>query len=178
MFLKIMSITLSETILPKTLKNFHDLSEGKLFFDFIQSVENGINCKFLAKKIIAWFNKNQDAKKQKGSVIRFRGKESYNYFQNFSQLIFHDIRSVNKTKNDYLMQLFYESILSRELVSIVVRIDDINNNELSKIFSSGRRIFFVVLFTMFRCHQAYVFFQLLSLIAQNISSINFVSAEV
>ena len=53
MFLKVMNKTLRETILPKTLKNFHELSEGNLFFDFIQSVKNGINCNFLAKKIIA-----------------------------------------------------------------------------------------------------------------------------
>ena len=53
MFLKIMSITLSETILRKILKCFHDLSEGHLFFDFLQSFKNRINRKFLAKKIIA-----------------------------------------------------------------------------------------------------------------------------
>ena len=53
MFLKIMSITLSETILHKILKRFHDLSQGHLFFDFLRSFKNRINCKFLAKKIIA-----------------------------------------------------------------------------------------------------------------------------
>ena len=53
MFLKVMNITLSETISQKTLKRFHELSEGNLFFDFIQSVKNGMNCNFLAKKIIA-----------------------------------------------------------------------------------------------------------------------------
>ena len=31
-----MNITLSEAILPKILKNFRDLSEGNLFFEFIQ----------------------------------------------------------------------------------------------------------------------------------------------
>ena len=74
MFLKIMNITLSETILPKNLKSFHNLSEGNLFFDFIQSIKNRMNCNFLAKKIIAWFNENQDAKKQKDFAFRFRGK--------------------------------------------------------------------------------------------------------
>ena len=32
MFLKVMNITLSETILPKTLKSFHDLTKGNLFY--------------------------------------------------------------------------------------------------------------------------------------------------
>ena len=64
MFLKIMNITLSETILPQNLKCFHNLLEGNLFFDFIQSIKNGMNCNFLVKKVIAWFNENQYAKKQ------------------------------------------------------------------------------------------------------------------
>ena len=104
MFLKITSITLSETILHKILKRFHDLSQGHLFFDFLRSFKNRINCKFLAKKIIAQFNENQDAKKQKESVFRFSGKESYNFFPKFPRVI----RTVNKTKNDSLMQIFYE----------------------------------------------------------------------
>ena len=79
MFLKVINITLSETILPKTLKSFYDLSERNLFFDFIQSVKNGMNCNFFAKKIIAWFNENQNAKKQKDFAFRFRRKESYKY---------------------------------------------------------------------------------------------------
>ena len=98
MFLKAMNITLSETILPRTLKSFHDLPEGNLFFDFIQSVKNGMNCNFLAKKTIAWLNENQNAKKQKDFAFRFRGKESYKYLQNFPLLILNVIRRVNKQK--------------------------------------------------------------------------------
>ena len=124
-----MNITLSETILPKTLKSFYDLSEGNLFFDFIQSVKNGMNCNFLAKKIIAWFNENQNAKKQKDFAFRFRGKESYKYLQNFPLLVLNVITRVNKTKKVTLIQVFYESIYVRKLVSISVRIDDINNND-------------------------------------------------
>ena len=68
------------------------------------------------------------------------------------------------------MQVFYESIHLRKLVSISVRIDDINNNELSEMFMSERRFLFVVPFSMFRCHQAYDVFQLLHHIMQNIPS--------
>ena len=141
MFLKVINITLSETILPKTLKSFYDLSEGNLFFNFIQSVKNGMNCNFLTKKIIAWFNENQNAKKQKDFAFRFRGKKSYKYLQNFPLLILNVIRRVNKTKEVTLMEVFYESIYLRKLVSISVRIDDINNNELSEMFMSRRRLF-------------------------------------
>ena len=87
MFLKIMSITLSETILRKILKCFHDLSEGRLFFDFLQSFKNRINCKFLAKKIIAQFNENQDAKKQKESLsLDSAARRAITFFQNFLEL--------------------------------------------------------------------------------------------
>ena len=134
MFLKVMNITSRDTIFPETLKSFYDLSEGNLFFDFIQSVKNGMNCNFLAKKIIAWLNENQNA-------FRFRGKESYKYLQSFPLLILNVIRRVNKTKKVTLMQVFYESIHLRKLVSISVREDDINNNELSEMFMSGRRLF-------------------------------------
>ena len=34
-------------------------------FDFIQSIKNGMNCKLLAKNVTAWFNENQDAKKER-----------------------------------------------------------------------------------------------------------------
>ena len=110
MLLKVMNMTLSETILPKTLKSFHDLSDSKLFFDFIQFVKEGMNCNFLANKIIACFNENQDAKKQKDFAFRFRGKESYKYLQNFLLLILNVIRRVTKTKKVSLTQVFYESI--------------------------------------------------------------------
>ena len=49
------------------------------------------------------------------------------------------------------MEVFYESIHLRKLVLISVRIDDINNNELSEMLMSGRSL----------CHQAYGVFQLL-----------------
>ena len=39
------------------------------------------------------------------------------------------------------MEVFYESIHLRKLVLISVRIDDINNNELSEMLMSGRRLF-------------------------------------
>ena len=51
-----------------------------------------MNCNFLAKKIIAWFNVNQNAEKQKDFAFRFRRKESYNYLQNFPLLILSVIR--------------------------------------------------------------------------------------
>ena len=111
MFLKAMNITLSETIFPRILKSFHDLSEGNLFFDFIQSVKNGMNCNFLAEKIIAWFNENQNAKKQKDFAFRFRGKDSYNYFQNFPLLILNVIRKVNKAKKASLIQVFMSQFI-------------------------------------------------------------------
>ena len=95
-----------------------------------------MNCNFLAKKIISWFNENQNAKEQKDLVFRFGGKESYNYLQNFPLLFLNVIRRVNKTKKVTLMQVFYESIYLRKLVSISVWIDDINNNELSEMFMS------------------------------------------
>ena len=136
-----MNITLSETILPKTLKSFHDLSESNLLFDFIQSVNSGMKCNVLAKKIIVWFNENQDAEKQKEFASRLRCKESYNYFQNISLLILNVKRRVNKTKKVYPMQAFYEPIHLRKLVSFSVLIDDIDNNELNEMFVSGRRFF-------------------------------------
>ena len=96
MFLKIRNITLSETILLKTLTSFHDLSEGNLFFDFIQSVKNGMNCHFLAKKIIAWFNESQNAKKQKDFAFRFRGRE----LQQFTKLSSVNFECYKKSKQD------------------------------------------------------------------------------
>ena len=73
-----------------------------------------MNYNFLAKKIIAWFNENQNTKKQKDFAFRFRGKECYNYLQNFSLLILNVMRRVNKKKKVTLMQVFYESIHLRK----------------------------------------------------------------
>ena len=100
-----------------------------------------MNLNLFAKKIIAWFNENQDVKTQKDFAFRFRGKESYNYLQNFPLLILYVIRRVNKTKKVFLMQVFYDSIHLLKLIPIFIQIDDISNNKLSKMFVSGRRLF-------------------------------------
>ena len=111
MFLKVINITLSETTFPETLKSFYDLSEGNLFFNFIQSVKNGMNCNFSARKMTVWFNENQNAKKQKDFAFRSRGKDSYNYFQNFPLLILNVIRKVNKAKKASLIQVFMSQFI-------------------------------------------------------------------
>ena len=52
-----------------------------------------MNCNFLAKKVIAWFNVNQNAEKQKDFAFRCRGKE----LQLFAKLSFINFECYKKT---------------------------------------------------------------------------------
>ena len=85
-----------------------------------------MSCNYLAKKLCEWFDESKDFKNEKDFTFRFRGKESFNYLQNFPKLIdvlvpkIKDVDSIFK-----LSQVFYQSIQLRKLISFSVRIENI-----------------------------------------------------
>ena len=101
-----------------------------------------MNCNALGKKVIQWFNENKEANKERDFTFRFRGKESFNYLQSFPSLI---SWLKDKFKNPdacyRLMQIFYQSLYLRKIVSFSVRIEDIVLADTIEMEISGQKLF-------------------------------------
>ena len=100
-----------------------------------------MNSNDLAKKLVAWFNENRDAKQERDFGFRFRGRESFNYLQGFPSLIQMLKSKVNKSGYDRLIQVFYQSFYLRHLVSFSVRIENIDSIDIPEIILTGKKLF-------------------------------------
>ena len=121
---------MSQANLPSNIKSFNEIQEDNLLVVFINFVKTNMNCNYLSKKLITWFNENREAKKEKPFGFRFRGKESFNYLQNFPQLFQMLKFKIASQAFHRLMQVFYQSINLRKLVSFSVRIENISEEDI------------------------------------------------
>lgn len=127
--------------LSSHIKTFKEIPDHNILYQFIMFVKNDMNSNFLAKKIIAWFNENKEANKERPFGFRFRGKESANYLKGFQQLIELVSRQVSSQASiNRLCQVFHQSLQLRKLVSFCVRIED-TNYEVKDMLAAGRKLF-------------------------------------
>ena len=140
-FVKILKIVISQANLPAEVKCFKDLPDDNLFVHFIKFIRVEMNSNYLAKKIIAWFNENKVSKQQREFGFRFRGRESYNYLQGFPSLIYMLKSLVDKNSYLHLLQVFYESVCLRKLISYSVRIEDTDDLDVDDMITTGRHLF-------------------------------------
>ena len=103
MFMKVKNIVISQA------KN--------LFVVFIEFIRTDMNSNYLAKKLIAWFNENKTAGKERDFGFHFRGRESLNYLKGFPSLIKMLKPKVSHDAFKLLIHIFYQSIMLRDLVS-------------------------------------------------------------
>jgi len=100
-----------------------------------------MNCNFLSKKLITWFDENQGSKVQDFS-FRFRGKESNNFLSFFPKLIeFLKEKFNDKNRVQRLLQIFYQSLQLRYVVSYSVRITEITEEDIAEMQKYGRKLF-------------------------------------
>ena len=92
----------------------------------------------MGKKIIAWFNENRLSRE---FGFKFREKESYNYWKRFPLLILMLKLYIFEQNLTHLVQIHYESLCLRMLVSYSVRIEDASDIDASKIISVGQKLF-------------------------------------
>ena len=141
MFMKLVKVVLlnSET---RSVNYFKELPENNLLYFFIDFVRKQMNCNFLGKKLITWFNENKEGKGEKPFSFRFRGKESFNYLKFFPSLILvlkeklTDRNSIHR-----IMCVFYQSLCLRKVVSYSVRIEEINLEDLDDMKQVARKLF-------------------------------------
>ena len=142
MFMKLVKVVLASSDISTNIKFFKDLPQDNLFSFFINYVRTEMNCNFLGKKMITWFNENKEGKGEKVFSFRFRGKESFNYLKYFPTLIvaiktkLQDSNAINR-----LLCVFYQSMCLRKLVSFSVRIEEISAQDLYEMKQAGRKLF-------------------------------------
>ena len=141
MFMKVLNVVLTQTNFPATCKVFKELPDENLFVIFVNFVKKDMNRNVLAKKIIAWFNENEGAHKERDFGFRFRGRESYNYLCGFPFLIKMLKSKVNSSSFYRLVQVFYESIYLRKIISYSVRIEDLVDFDFQEMIDIGRCLF-------------------------------------
>ena len=141
LFMKILKIVLVQSTFPSNLKSFSDLSDDNLLCIFISFIKKNMNCNLLSKKLIAWFNENKVAKKEREFGFRFRGKESFHYLKSFPHLISMLLEKVDKRSCQCFIQVFYESLNLRKLVSFSVRIEDLDENIIEAMNQAGLNLF-------------------------------------
>lgn len=71
LFMKILNVVLGHSNLPQNMKGFTELHVDNLFVSYIAFVKSDMNCNYLAKKLISWFNENRAAKKRKRFRVSF-----------------------------------------------------------------------------------------------------------
>ena len=100
-----------------------------------------MNCNFLSKKIVRWFNDNL-GKTEKGFTFRFRGKKILMYLRHFPMLIQMLIANVsNKVVLKRLHQIHFHSIHRRYLLSYSVRISDFSQVDLDEMKKEEHLLF-------------------------------------
>ncbi len=124
-----------------TCKNVGDIPEGNIFLDFLSFVHHSMNCNFLKKKLVQWFDDNS-GNVDKDFTFRFRGKESYAYMKNFPTLIELLMnRNVSRQTKEKFAQYHFISVQHRKMISYMVRIVSFNEAILSDMKSSARKLF-------------------------------------
>ena len=142
MFMKIIKIVMSQNSVPTHVKSFKDLPEQNLFLISINFVRSDMNYNYLAKKIITWFNENRDKQSDSEFSFRFRGKESFHLLKEFPRFIMMIMSHVTETTIlNRLVQIFFQLLCLRKLVSYSVRIEDIKEEDIADMKRVGTDLF-------------------------------------
>ena len=140
-FMKLLKICIAKTNL-KGVKSFSEVDVKSLFAMFTEFVRKEMNCNFLSKKVKRWFNDNGGKIVFKDFSFRFRGKESFNFLQNFPMLIsmvFQKVKAEDVKMR--LVEIHFQCILIRLMVSYCARITQFKNEDLQEMERVGKLLF-------------------------------------
>lgn len=140
LFEKLFNVVLVEAqISPNT--SFLEISENNVLKKFLLMVKTKMNCNQLFKKLKQWINESKTKLNATAFSFRFRGHESYSYIKKFQILILAVKEWTNSTLHSRLMQIFYQSLAFRELVSLSTRIVDFDDEYINDFEVAGRKLF-------------------------------------
>ena len=139
-FMCLFRICVSQSKL-QSVKCYKEISAECLFYKFVNFIKTTMNCNFLSKKIVRWFNYNL-GKTEKDFTFRFRGKESLMYLRHFPILIQMLIANISdKGVLKRLHQSHFQSIHLRYLLSYSVRISDFSQVDLDEMKKEAHLLF-------------------------------------
>ena len=140
-FMKIFKISLAKSDL-KGAKKYSDIPCQSLFTKFVRFIHDEMGCNFLSKKIIRWFNDNT-GKIEKDFGFRFRGKESFKFLQCFPEMIVMVLESdlIDDQLKLRLVQINFQSILIRKILSIFVRIIGVGESDVCEMTENAKLLF-------------------------------------
>lgn len=140
-FMKIFKICLAKSDL-KGAKKYSDVPPQCLFAKFVKFIHDEMGCNFLSKKIMRWFNDNT-GKVEKDFGFRFRGKESFKFLQCFPEMIVMVLESelIDNQLRLRLVQINFQSVLIRRVLSIFVRITGIGESEVCEMAKDAKLLF-------------------------------------
>ena len=124
LFMKIFSVCTSNNNCDGS-KKFKDQAEDSLFLKLIQFVrsKDGMSCNKLARSMTTWFDESK--KKDRAFSFRFRGHESKRYLLRFPELVKLVLtHNLNEKEIDGLYEVFYCTLLLRQVISYSVRIEN------------------------------------------------------
>ena len=125
----------------QSVKYYKEISAECLFYKFVAFIKTTMNCNFLSKKIVRWFNDNL-GKTEKDFIFRFRGKKILMYLRHFPMLIQMLIANIsNKVVLKRLHQIHFQSIHLRYLLSYSVRISDFSQVDLDEMKKEAHLLF-------------------------------------
>lgn len=131
-FIKIFALVLA--VYPiGSFKIFSEIPCNQTFPKFVEFIRSKMNCNFLAKKIITWFNENKK-KDQCSFTYRFRGKESVAFLKNFPEMCMFVLREVKSDEmKKRLHQIHFQCCCLRNVISYSVRVENFNESLLQEL---------------------------------------------
>ena len=139
-FMKLLNLCLANANITSKSVLFKELPVDNLFVTFLEFVRSDMNCNYLQKKVITWFNESRFSN-DKGFGFRFRGKESLNFLRTFPQLIATLKSKFFAAYHSRLVEVFYQCINLRKLVSYSARITYVNADDIKEMHKAGRNLF-------------------------------------
>ena len=139
-FMKLLNLCLANANITSKSILFKELPVDNLFVAFLEFVRSDMNYNYLQKKVITWFNESRFTN-EKVFGFRFRGKESFSFLRTFPQLIFMLKSKMSSTYHSRLVEVFYQCIHLRRLVSYSARITDISADDIKEMHKAGRNLF-------------------------------------
>lgn len=115
----------------KQFKSFKEILKDYLFGKFLNFIKTSMNYNFLSKKIDGTMKTQEKLKK----ILHLGfGKKKVLYLNNFTrllQMLFSDITDKNILKR--LLQVYYQSLNLRKLLSYSVRISEFTHSDLESM---------------------------------------------
>lgn len=140
LFMKLVNVVTSEASIANNL-NYKNIDDNNILKKFLCFVKSIMNCNQLARRLIQWVNDSKKGLTASSFTFRFRGHESYHFIRKFQLLISELMKWTKSRYHLRLMEIFYQSLAQREIISLSTRIVDFDDDYITDMEVAGRKLF-------------------------------------